>query len=419
MPTTAYLPDDEGAIMTVMIGVDPHKGSHTAVAVDESEQALAEFKVRTGPNQLEALLAWAARFAQRSWAVENATGLGYLLAQQLVGAGERVMDVQPKLAARVRLLDNKSVNKNDPHDARSVAIAALRSPAPVEVRVEDHSAVAKLWSKRQRDLARARNKVACRRHSLLCELVPGGVPDELYAAKAARLLGDVPLEGAVAAARVELASDLLEDLRRLDDQIKASKRRLAAVVNASRTSTTNIFGVGPVVAATAIGLTGDVTRFPNRDHFASFNGTAPIDVSSGGRKVYRLSRRGSRHLNHAIHMAAVTQIRHRHSEGRAYYDRKVAEGKGHKEALRSLKRRISDALYACMVEDARRQQRPSGRGPGGQTGNDSVSSAAGSHPETPTLRKSHSRTATKPTTTRRARPPSTPPSSRRLSRRAS
>ncbi len=375
--------------MTVMIGVDPHKGSHTAVAVDETEQALGELKVRSGPAQLERLLAWAERFPTRSWAVENATGLGYLLAQQLVGAGERVVDVQPKLGARVRLLDNHAVNKNDPHDARSVAIAALRSRAPVEVRAEDHSAVAKLWSKRQRDLARTRNKVACRLHSLLCELVPGGVPDEIYAAKAARLLASLRPDSAVTVARVELAGELLDDLRRLDTQIKESKKRLAAVVTASRTSTTRIFGVGPVVAATAIGITGDVTRFPSRDHFASFNGTAPIDVSSGGRKVHRLSRRGSRHLNHAIHMAAVTQIRFRHSEGRAYYDRKVAEGKGHKAALRCLKRRISDALYACMVEDARRNGR---LGPGGQSGNDSVSSATGSHPETPALRTSHSRT---------------------------
>ena len=117
--------------MTVMIGVDPHKGSHTAVAVDATEQALGELKVRSGPAQLERLLAWAQRFPTRSWAVENATGLGYLLAQQLVGAGERVVDVQPKLGARVRLLDNQAVNKNDPHDARSVAIAALRSRAPV------------------------------------------------------------------------------------------------------------------------------------------------------------------------------------------------------------------------------------------------------------------------------------------------
>jgi transposase len=381
MPTTAHLPDDEGAVMTVMIGVDPHKGSHTAVAVDETEQALSEFKVRSGPDQLERLLAWAGRFPVRSWAVENATGLGYLLAQQLVGAGERVVDVQPKLAARVHLLDSQSVNKNDPHDARSVAIAALRSRAPVEVRAEDHSAVARLWSKRQRDLARARNKVACRLHSLLCELVAGGVPDEIYATKAAKLLASV-------------AGDLLEDLRRLDSQIKESRRRLEAVVKVSRTSTTKIFGVGPVVAATVIGLTGDVTRFPNRDHFASFNGTAPIDVSSGGKKVYRLSRRGSRHLNH--------------------YERKVAEGKGHKEALRCLKRRISDALYACMVEDAKRDGQLLERGLGGQMGNDSVSSAAGSHPETPALRTSHSRTRRQATT---ASPTSSPARTRARAQR--
>jgi len=226
------------------------------------------------------------------------------------------------------------------------------------------------------------------------------VPDEIYATKVAELLASVQPGGAAVVARVELAGDLLEDLRRLDEQIRESRRRLEAVVKASRTSTTKIFGVGPVVAATAIGLTGDVTRFPNRDHFASFNGTAPIDVSSGGRKVYRLSRRGSRHLNHAIHMAAVSQIRHRHSEGRAYYDRKVAEGKGHKEALRCLKRRISDALYACMVEDAKRDGRLLERSPGGQSGNGSVSSAAGSHPETPALRTSHSRTRRQATTAR-------------------
>jgi transposase len=388
--------------MAVMIGVDPHKGSHTAVAVDGSEQALGELRVRSGPAQLDRLLAWAASFPERTWAVENATGLGYLLAQQLVAAGERVVDVQPKLAARVRLLATEAVNKNDPHDARSVAIAALRSPAPKEVRAEDHAAVAKLLSKRQRDLARARNKVACRLHSVLCELVPGGVPDEIYAAKAATLLASVEPDGAVAAARVELAGELVEDLRRLDAQIKESKRRLAAVVAASKTTTTKVFGVGPVVAATVVGITGDVTRFPNRDRFAAFNGTAPIEVSSGGRKVYRLSRRGSRHMNHAIHMAAVTQIRFRSSEGRAYYDRKVAEGKTRKEALRALKRRISDALYACMVNDARRAGKVGQQGPGGHPGNDSLASAAGSHPATPTLRPSHSRTRRQPTTARQA-----------------
>jgi transposase len=229
---------------------------------------------------------------------------------------------------------------------------------------------------------------------------PGGVPDEIYAGKAAELLEGIEPDGAVPAARAELAHDLLEDLRRLDAQLKESKKRLAAVVTAFKTTTTKVFGVGPVVAATVVGITGDVTRFPNRHRFAAFNGTAPIEVSSGGRKIYRLSRRGNRHLNHAIHMAAVTQIRHRHSEGRAYYDRKIAEGKSPKEALRALKRRISDAVYGRMVEDARRADRLAQSGPGGQPGNDSVASAAGSHPATPALRPSHSRTRPHPTTAR-------------------
>src|ERR687892_1697417 len=158
--------------MTVMIGVDPHKGSHTAVAVDAGERSLAELRVRSGPKQLERLLKWVERFPERRWAVENATGLGYLLAQQLVAAGERVLDVQPKLAARVRLLATESTNKNDPHDALSVAIAALRSSAPKEVCGEDHAAVMKLWARRHRNLSSTRTQIACRRHAVLCASLP-------------------------------------------------------------------------------------------------------------------------------------------------------------------------------------------------------------------------------------------------------
>ena len=121
-------------------------------------------------------------------------------------------------------------------------------------------------------------------------------------------------------------------------------------------------GSAPVGAAIAIGQTRDVSRFANRDGFAAYNGTGPIEVSSGGRVVHRLSRRGNRQLNHAIHMAAITQIRHAHSPGRAYYDRKLAEGKTTKEAIRALKRRISDALYQRLVADARRRVREGKRG---------------------------------------------------------
>ena len=162
---------------------------------------------------------------------------------------------------------------------------------------------------------------------------------------------------------------------------RTSVNPLALTASVNPLALTGIFGVGPVVAGTVIGAVRDVSRFPSRDHFAAYNGTAPIEVSSGNRRIYRLSRRGNRRLNHVIHMAAVTQIRHRHSDGRAYYDRKLAEGKTPKEALRALKRRVSDAIFARLQADARRAAGAAGsKGPGGQPGNDSVASAAGSHP---------------------------------------
>jgi transposase len=158
----------------------------------------------------------------------------------------------------------------------------------------------------------------------------------------------------VEAARCELAAAFLDDLRRIDAQLLDAKKKLTVAARASGTTLTSIFGVGPVVAATVIGDVRDVARFPGRDHFAAYNGTAPIEVSSGSRTIYRLSRRGNRRLNHVARMAAVTQIRYRHSEGRTYYERKVAEGKSPKEALRALKRRVSDAIFAQLQADARR-----------------------------------------------------------------
>ena len=135
-----------------------------------------------------------------------------------------------------------------------------------------------------------------------------------------------------------------------------------------------------MIAGTVIGDVRQVFRFPGRDHFASWNGTAPVEVSSGDRKkVYRLSLRGNRRAGHAIHMAAISQIRHKHSDGRAFYEKKLAEGKTHKEALRALKRRISDAIYAALVADARRGA-ACPKSPGGQPGNHSASRAAGSRP---------------------------------------
>jgi len=236
-------------VAAVMIGVDPHKGSHTAVAIGAAEEPLGQVRVRASAAQAERLLGWAAAWPQRTWAVQGAAGLGRLLDWQLVAAGERVLDVQPKLGARVRLLASGDTNKNDPNDARSVAIAALRSGACRPVRPDDHATVLKVWAKRHRDLGRTRTQVVCRLHAVLCGLVPGGVSKRITAAHAARVLEQVTVSGAVAQARQDLADGFLDDLRRIDAQMRGTRKRLTAAVRASGTTLTEIFGVGPVIAA--------------------------------------------------------------------------------------------------------------------------------------------------------------------------
>jgi transposase len=274
-------------MVAVMIGVDPHKASHTAVAINAAEEPLGELRVRASAVQAERLLAWAQAWPQRTWAVEGAGGVGHLLAQQLLAAGERVLDVPPKLAARVRLLATGNINKNDPNDARSVAVAALRSAGCQEARRDDHAVVLKIWSKRYRDLGRTRTQVACRLHQVLCELIPGGVGRQITAGQATHILGSITPSTAVEAARRELAAEFTEDLRGIDAAIRETRKKLTTAVRAAGTSLTGLFGVGPVIAAAVIGDVRHVARFPGRDHFAAYDGTAPIEVSSGGRKVYR------------------------------------------------------------------------------------------------------------------------------------
>jgi len=376
------LVSDREAGLAVMIGVDPHKGSHTAVAIDGDETQLAAVTVRATRRQVSELLRWAARFEERTWAIESAGGLGYLLARQLVAAGERVLDVPATLAARVRVLGTGRSNKNDSNDALSVAVAALRAPRLARVGRDEHSGVLRLYAKRNSDLGRARNRTACRLHALLAELVPGGIPKEINAASAERLLATVEPVTPVERARHGLALEHLEDLRRFDEQMRASKSRIAAAVTESGTTLVELFGVGPVVAAMVLGYTGDVTRFRNRDHFAAYTGTAPIEVSSGGRITHRLSRRGSRQLNHAIHIAAITQIRFTHSRAARSSTAKSPRGKrNEKQSARALKRRISDAIYRQLLLDA------ATTGPGGQTGTTLPSSVTGLTPQQPALRK--------------------------------
>jgi transposase len=340
--------------MSVIIGVDPHKATHTAVAIDPSEAELARARVRATRTQVRQLLRWAEPLGERMWAIESAGGLGYLLAQQLVAAGETVVDVPATLASRIRVLGTGRSDKNDPNDALSVAIAALRAPSLREVAPADHAQVLRLLAKRNIDIGKHRTRVVCRLHNQLMELSPGGIAKELNASDAVAFLERVQPARPVEQARHDLAAELLGDVQRLDKQLKDSHRRIRTAVAASQTSLTELFGIGPIIACYLIGFTGHIGRFASRDAYAAYNGTAPVERSSGGRIVHRASQRGNRRLNHALHLAAICQIRQPHSEGRAYFERKLTDGKTKKDAIRSLKRHISNAVYHRLLIDADR-----------------------------------------------------------------
>ena len=212
--------------MQVIIGIDPHKATHTAVAIDNSEAELSRFKVRATRVQVDRLLDWATLFPSRTWAVEGAEGLGFLLAQQLVNAGETVVDVPATLAARTRVLGTGRSNKNDPNDAMSVAVTALRTRDLRPVQPVGNSDVLRLLAKRNSDIGRQRSRVVSRLHALLAELAPGGISNEINVSKAVAFLADVTATTPVEQTRVGLAHDLLDDIRSLDDQLKASHKRI-------------------------------------------------------------------------------------------------------------------------------------------------------------------------------------------------
>jgi transposase len=345
---------EEDISLSVIIGIDPHKATHTAVAIDRDEHPLARLQVPADRSQTQRLLAWAAPFEERTWAVESADGLGKLLAQQLLAAGEHVVDVPPTLSARVRLLGSSKASKNDPNDALATAVAGLRHRDLRAARVDDHAVVVRLLVDRYDDLVALRTQAACRLHVLLRELVAGGAPRRLSADRAAKILRTARPGDAAGIERKRLAGELLADVRRLDREIATARQRVTDAVSASGTSLLEVYGVGPIVAGFVLGHVGDPRRFPTAARFASYNGTAPIEASSGPVSRHRLNPRGNRKLNHAIHMAAVTQVRH-DTPGRAYYDRKLAEGKSKKEALRALKRRISDAVWRQLQVDLGRR----------------------------------------------------------------
>src|SRR5215210_2634702 len=345
------------ALMKVLIGVDPHKASVAIAVVDEAMGELVE-RASFPQNSagLRSLERWAKRFPERRWAMENAGGLGRHLAGRLVAAGESVVDVPPKLSARERVLSSGNARKNDGLDALATALAASRNERLATVDPEAGSEVLRLLSERREDLVAERTRALNRLHGLMRDLVPGGVAGTLSADRAARILRGIRPKDASSRLRRRLASEVVRDIRTLDRKIADLSERVEAAVEASGTTLTEIFGIGPILAAKIIGTLGSVVRFPTKAHFASYSGTAPVEASSGEVVRHRLSLAGNRHLNNALHMVAVCQARS-DVRGRTYYRKKIAEGKSRKEALRCLKRRISDAVFRSLVADSQAPSR--------------------------------------------------------------
>ena len=336
----------------VMIAVDPHKASNTAAVLDPVSKTLIDSaRFANSTSGYEQLTAFAARWAQRRWAVEGCHGAGRSLAQRLAADGELVLDVPAKLAARVRVYSRGHGRKTDKHDAVSIGLAALEGTGILPVACDDVTVSLRLLCDRREELTAQRTQAVCRLHRLLAELTPGGMRRELTANKAQALLARIRPADDVATVRLHIARDHLADIRALDARLKYIGGQIGALVTASGTTLTSLFGIGPVIAGRILAEVGDITRFATKDKFASYNGTAPIDVSSGDQVRHRLSRAGNRRINHALHMMAVTQIRYPGTDGRRYYERKRTEGKTPKEALRCLKRRLSDQVWRQLVRD--------------------------------------------------------------------
>src|SRR5262249_41066755 len=250
------------------IGIDPHKGSHTAAVVDGCERVVGEVSVCADRRQRDRLLQFAEPFTPRVWAVEGATGVGALLAQQLVAVGETVVDVPAALSARARLWDAGRKDKTDAHDARSAAIVALRHRELRAVGGEDHRQILRLLARRHHQLVAARTRAICRLHAVLAEMIEGGLSKNLSAKRASAELRKLRPQDTIGIERKRIAVEFLDEVRRVDLALSDLHDRIEHAVKASGTSVTDVHGVGPVVACYLIGYSGDVRRFPTAGHYA-------------------------------------------------------------------------------------------------------------------------------------------------------
>ncbi|ODT12216.1 MAG: IS110 family transposase [Microbacterium sp. SCN 70-18] len=367
----------------MILGVDPHKSTHTATAVDPStNRAVASIRIAATLADYRQLMKWARQFENRRWAIENAEGLGRHLSAWLLARGEQVVDVPSTATARIRQLSRGGGRKTDQIDAAAAASVAALQGDERPLHPEGVPDALALLDESRTNLTQSRVRLVNQLHALLRDLIAGGAPTDLTAATAAALLRGVRPIGAAEKVRKQIASGLVGQIRAVDALLKANQQQIKELVSASGSTLTDTVGIAAITAGRLIGRTGMASRFPTAAAFANYAGTAPIEVASAERSRHRLSRGGDRQLNAALHTVAITQIRTAGSRGHAYYAAKLAEGKTPRDARRCLKRRLADHVWRTMLADEQRA------GLTGHSGATTEPCATSSTPTTGSLGKS-------------------------------
>ncbi|WP_308198178.1 IS110 family transposase [Rhodococcus sp. ARC_M6] len=342
----------------IVIGIDPHKSTHTATALDSTTNTdLGSIRIDASITDYKRLIAWAKAWPDRRWAIENADGLGHHLALWLLALGELVFDIPTTATARVRELSRGGRRKNDRIDAAAAAsVAALQGDAR-QIHPESINDALEILDERRVNLSHSRTRTVNQLHALLRELMAGGAPSSLTPKKAAAALRGFRAKTEPDKVRLQLAKELIADVERFDEQLTVNSKKTTALLDQHDTRLREIDGVGPVLAARLLGRSGHAGRFPTAAAYANYTGTAPVQIASADSSRHRLSRYGDRQLNSAIYTIAMIQIRMPDSAGRTFYDKKIAEGKPPRTAARALKRHLAGYLWRIMLADEKRSAR--------------------------------------------------------------
>jgi transposase len=336
----------------VVIGVDAHKRTHTLVAADELGRELATRTLAaTGDGHLAAI-GWAARWPRRRWAIEDCRHLTRTLEGDLLRAGEQVVRVPTQMMAGVRR-SARQPGKSDAIDALAVARAAWREPQLPIAQLDGPSRRVRLLVDHRDDFVAERTRLASRIRWHLHEIAPEleiparGLRLQHVIKRITERLAST--DGLIAG----ITRELLERIRQLNRRINELEREITPLISTLAPGLLSIPGCGALTAAKLVGETAGAHRFHSKSAYARWNGTAPQPASSGNTTRYRLNRGGNRQVNAALHRIAITQARNS-TLGRAYLAKRIQHGNSKTEALRLLRRRLSDVVYRTLLLDETR-----------------------------------------------------------------